>query len=106
MGAVGDLFQNVTAADKINLSSFAGLRFADLTINTLGVNVFGIALPGGQNLTVYAEGPLDGDDFIFPTPTNDGIVTVDDIVDAIMLAATQRLLRGRLRRLSGFNAAF
>jgi Ca2+-binding RTX toxin-like protein len=76
VGTPTDLFQNVTAQDKIDLRSFAGVHsFNDLTINTIAPNVFAITLPGGQLLTVYAEGSLTSDDVIVNPPLNDCIVT-------------------------------
>ena len=70
VGTANDLFQNITAHEQIDLTAFAGVHhFSDLTITTIGNNVFSIALPGGQNLTVYAEGQLTSNDFHINAPT-------------------------------------
>ena len=88
VGAVGNLFQNVTGADKIDLRPFASITgFGNLNISG-GANtnfVYTISLPGSQTLIVHAEGLLKADDFILNTPLNDGIVegtAGNDVINA------------------------
>ena len=76
IGTTTDLFQNISGHDKIDLTAFLDVHsFNDLSITTVSPNVFAISLPGGQSLTVYAEGSLTPTDVIVNPPLNDGIVT-------------------------------
>ena len=73
IGTPADLFQNITAHDKIDLTAFTNVHsLADINIITIATNVFGITLPAGQLIKVYAEGALTSNDFTF---SHDGIVT-------------------------------